>query len=160
MVVASVADKNFGSSMLAKFEELEKKSGITLDVPQKVLLAETGTLEQILSILSREPVSVRVLEQKEKRGVISRDSVISTVSGRDLVKANSKIFIHNIPRAAVKLLRTQTGGIGSIIHGLELETFRKITEIGYDPRSTNLFRRYRICIARKVGFEIKEEFLK
>ncbi|HJS82789.1 MAG TPA: hypothetical protein VJ742_08145 [Nitrososphaera sp.] len=157
---ASFRNKDFGSGMLAKFDELESKSGIKLEVPQKILLAETGTLEQVLSVLAGENVFVRVVEQKEARGVISRISTIGTASGRILVKAHSRILTHNIPKKVVQLVRARDLGIGSIIQSLELETFRKITEIGYDPRSASLFRKYRITIARKVGFEINEEFVK
>ena len=160
MIGASPKDKDFGSGMIAIFDELEKKSGIRLEVPQKILLAEIGTLEQVLSILAGETVYVKVLEQKEARGVISRISTINTGSGRALVKARSRIFARNIPRKVAQLVRERGSGIGTIIQSLELETYRKITEIGYDPQSTNLFRSYRITIAKKVGFEIREEFLK
>ena len=152
--------KDFGSGMLSKFDELEEKSGIRLEVAQKILLAEIGTVEQVLSILSSEKVNVEVVSQKESRGVITRSSTIRTASGRVLVKAQSRILTRNIPRKVAQLLRAREYGIGSIIQELELETFRKITEIGYDPSSANLFRKYRITIAKKVGFEIREEFLK
>jgi chorismate-pyruvate lyase len=152
--------KDFGSGMLSKFDELEKKSGIRLEVAQKILLAEIGTVEQVLSILSSEKVNVEVVSQKESRGVITRSSTIQTASGRILVKAQSRILTRNIPHKVAQLLRAREYGIGSIIQELELETFRKITEIGYDPSSANLFRKYRITLAKKVGFEIREEFLK
>lgn len=158
--MVGTSSKDFGSSMLAKFDELEEKSGVRIEVPQKILLAEIGTLEQVLSILAGERVEVRVLEQKESRGVISRSSTITTASGRPLVKAYSRIFTRNIPRKALLLIKARQSGIGSIIQSLELETFRKIIEIGYDPRSSNLFRRYRIVVSRKIGFEIREEFIK
>jgi len=157
---ASFRNKDFGSAMLAKFAELEKKSGIRLEIPQKILLAETGTLEQVLSVLAGESVEVKVVEQKETRGVITRASTVSTNSGRLLVKAQSMIFTRNIPRKVAQLVRARDYGIGSIIQSLELETFRKITEIGYEPHSANLFRKYRITIGGKVGFEIREEFVK
>ena len=156
----STRERDYGGSMLAKFGELERKSGIKLDIPQKILLAETGTLEQVLSILVGEQVQVRVTEQKESRGVISRTSTIGTASGRALIRAQSRIFLRHIPRKVAQLVRARDQGIGSIIQGMELETFRKITEIGYDPKTSNLFRKYKISIAKKVGFEIREEFLK
>jgi chorismate-pyruvate lyase len=160
MAGASLKTKDFGSTMIATFDELEKKTGLRLEVPQKILLAEVGTLEQVLSLLASEGVGVKVVEQNERRGIILRKSTISTASGRILVKANSKIFTRNIPRKVVELIRARSIGIGTIIQSLELETFRKITEIGYDPRSTNLFRKYRITFGKKVGFEIREEFVK
>ena len=160
MVGASIKNKDFGSGMIATFDELEKKTGLRLEIPQKVLLAEVGTLEQVLSLLASESVGVKIVEQKESRGVISRKSTIITGSGRTLVKAQSKIFTRNIPRKLVELIRARNYGIGTIIQSLELETFRKITEIGYDPHTASLFRKYKITIGRKVGFEIREEFVK
>jgi chorismate-pyruvate lyase len=151
--------KDFGSVMLDRFGELEKKSGIRLKTRQKLLLAETGTLEQALSILTQENIVVKVIEQSEKRGIISRKSVISTGSGKVLVNAQSKIFARALPPSALQLIRSREVGIGSIIQQLELETIRKITQIGYDPGSKNLFRKYQIILGKRVGFEIREEFL-
>ena len=152
--------RDFGSVMLKKFDELEKRTGLRLDVPQKVLLAETGTLEQLLSILAGEPIVVRIEMQRERGGIILRKSSIGSESGRILVLAHSRILVENIPSKFARLLRSQQGGIGSIIQALELETFRRITEIGYDPRTKNLFRKYQILVRKKVGFEIREEFVK
>lgn len=152
--------RDFGSVMLKKFDELEKRTGLRLDVTQKVLLAETGTLEQLLSILAGEPIVVRIEMQRERGGIILRKSSIGSKSGRILVLAHSRILVENIPSKFARLLRSQQGGIGSIIQALELETFRRITEIGYDPRTKNLFRKYQILVRKKVGFEIREEFVK
>jgi chorismate-pyruvate lyase len=160
MVAESLGKKDFGRGMLAKFGELERRSGVRLEIPQKILLAETGTLEQVLSILAAENIEVKVTQQAERGGIISRKSAIATSSGRELVRAQSKIFARNLPRQVVDLIRAKDRGIGSIIQGLEVESFRRITQIGYDPRSTNLFRKYQIKIAGKVAFEIREEFLK
>ena len=160
MVGASIKNKDFGSGMIATFDELEKKTGLRLEIPQKILLAEVGTVEQVLSLLASESVGVKIVEQKESRGIISRKSTINTGSGRTLVMAQSKIFTRNIPRKVAALIRDRNHGIGTIIQSLELETFRKITEIGYDPHTTNFFRKYKITIGRKVGFEIREEFVK
>ncbi len=159
MVRWSDTKRDFGSGMLAKFEVLERRSGLRLEILQKILLAETGTLEQVLSIISREVVSVKIVEQGERNGIVSRESTISTESGRILVKARSKIYARNAPKKVMQFIRAKNFGIGTIIQNLELETFRKITEIGYDPRTANLFRKYQIMIARKLCFEIREEFV-
>lgn len=159
MVSRSPRPTNFGNLMLARFEELEKKSGIKLEIPQKILLAETGTLEQIISILAQEQIVVKIIEQKEQRGMISRRSLITTTSGRVLVRAESKISVRNNTRRVLRLVRAKKLGIGSIIQTLKLEVFRKILEIGYDPSSRNLFRRYQIYVSGRLCFEIKEEFL-
>ncbi len=145
--------------MLRKIEELERRSNITLETPQKILLAETGTVEQLLSILVGSDIKVRIVDQKERRGVITRRSVITTESGRALLEANSRIVTRSLPLTIVKQIRSQRKGIGSIIQITGLETSRKITDIGYDPKSMHLFRRYKIIHKKKTAVEIKEVFL-
>lgn len=145
--------------MLRKISELERRSGITLETPQKILLAETGTVEQLLSILVGSDIKVRIVEQKEQRGVIARKSIIATESGRVLLEANSRIITRSLPPAIVKQIRSQRKGIGSIIQNTGLETSRRITDIGYDPKSMHIFRRYKIMHKKKTAIEIKEVFL-
>jgi len=145
--------------MLRKIEELERRSGIFLRTPQKILLAETGTVEQILSVLVGSDITVRTVEQRERRGVITRKSVLTTTSGRVLLEANSKIMTRGLPPEIVRQIRSQRKGIGSIIQNTGLETSRKITDIGYDPKSGHLFRRYKITHKKKTVIEIREVFL-
>jgi chorismate-pyruvate lyase len=145
--------------MLRKIGELERRSGITLETPQKILLAETGTVEQLLSILVGSDIKVRIVEQKEQRGVITRKSIIAAESGRVLLEANSRIITRSLPPAIVKQIRSQRKGIGSIIQNTGLETSRRITDIGYDPKSMHIFRRYKIMHKKKTAIEIKEVFL-
>ncbi len=145
--------------MLRKIEELERRSGISIETPQKILLAETGTVEQLLSVLVGSDIRVRIIDQKERRGVITRKSVLTTASGRVLLEANSKIITRGLPPAMVKQIRSQRKGIGSIIQNTGLETSRRITGIGYDPKSMHLFRRYKITHKKKTVIDIKEVFL-
>jgi chorismate-pyruvate lyase len=150
---------DYGSGMLSKIGELERRSGIILETPQKILLAETGTVEQLLSILVGSDIKVRIVEQKEKKGVIARKSLITTESGRVLLEANSRIMTRSLPPAVVKQIRDQRKGIGSIIKDTGLETSRRITDIGYDPKKMHLFRRYKIIHKKKTVIEIKEAFV-
>ena len=76
MVVVSVLVKDFGSHMLQKISELEKKSNLKLPVTKKILLAETGTIEQILSILTNSETVVNVLKQTEDGELILRNACI------------------------------------------------------------------------------------
>jgi chorismate-pyruvate lyase len=150
---------DFGSYMLQNIFELERRSGVKLGLAQKTLLAETGTIEQILSILIGSAVRVNIVEQRENEKKISRESVILDDEDRVLIRAHSKIFVHNIPRKIACQIRQKQLGIGTIIANSHLETFRKIIEVGYDPVNKSVFRRYQIIYKKKVAFEIREDLV-
>ena len=150
---------DYGSFMLQKISELESRSGIRLGLAKKILLAETGTVEQVLSILTGSTVRVKVVEQKENARTIIRQSLIVDDAGRVLIRARSKVFTSSLPARVVIKIKRQESGIGSIITSSGLETFRKIVEVGYDPASRSVFRRYQIIYRKKIAFEIKEELV-
>jgi chorismate-pyruvate lyase len=125
----------------------------------KLLLAETGTLEQTLSILSNSEIQVSVSEQKEEGKLIHRDALIlRKKTGETLVTAKSRFFVANLPSVMVRQLRKRNLGIGSIITRNQIETFRKIVKIGYNSNSSSVFRYYKIIHHGKVAIEIKEHF--
>jgi chorismate-pyruvate lyase len=145
--------------MLQKISELENKSNIKLPVTKKILLAETGTVEQILSILTNSETIVNVLKQTENRELILRDVCIaSKKTGETLVKARSRFFLANMPGNIINQIKRKNLGIGNIIIRHELETFRKIIKIGYNSKSNSIFRVYHIIHRGKVAIEIKECF--
>lgn len=150
---------DFGGFMLQKIAELEARSGIQLGLAQKILLAETGTVEQVLSILTNSTIRVKVLEQKENARTITRQSIIMNDAGRVLIKAHSKVFKRNLPAKVVSQIKRKESGIGTIIATHGLETFRKIVQVGYDPVSKSVFRKYQIICRKKVAFEIREELV-
>lgn len=150
---------DFGSFMLRKIAELEDKFGIRLGLAQKILLAETGTVEQVLSILTGSTIRVRVVEQKENIRTISRQSLIMNDAGKVLIRAYSKVFTRNLPAKVVSQLKRKESGIGTIIASSGLETFRKIVAVGYDAASRSVFRKYQIIYRKKVAFEITEELV-
>jgi chorismate-pyruvate lyase len=159
-VAAAVLKKDdLGSFMLRNLVELERRSGIKLGLAQKTLLAETGTIEQILSILTGAAVRVNIVEQRENKKIISRDAELVNDVGKVLIRAHSKIFLYNLPQKIAYKIRQKQLGIGTIIANSSLETFRKITEVGYDPLNRWVFRRYRIIYRKKVAFEITEELV-
>jgi chorismate-pyruvate lyase len=159
-VAAAVLKKDdLGSFMLQNIVELERRSGIKLGLAQKTLLAETGTIEQVLSILTGSAVRVNIMEQRENKKIISRDSILVNDVDKVLIRAHSRIFVYNLPRKIVFLIRQKQLGIGTIIANSSLETFRKITEVGYDPLNRWIFRRYRIIYRKKVAFEITEKLV-
>jgi chorismate-pyruvate lyase len=150
---------DFGSFMLQKISELEQRSGIRLKLIQKILLAETGTIEQVLSVLTGSSVRVNVVEQRENAKTISRKSVIVNDADKVLIRAHSKVFVCNIPEKITRQIKQRQLGIGTIIANSHLETFRKIIEVGYDPVNRWVFRRYQIIYRKKVVFEIREELV-
>jgi hypothetical protein len=95
-VAAAVLKKDdLGSFMLQNIVELERRSGIKLGLAQKTLLAETGTTEQVLSILTGAAVRVNIVEQRENKKIISRDSILVNDVDKILIRAHSKIFVYN-----------------------------------------------------------------
>ncbi|MDQ3808135.1 MAG: hypothetical protein M3298_08210 [Thermoproteota archaeon] len=150
---------DFGSYMLQNIFELERRSGIKLRLAQKTLLAETGTIEQVLSVLTGSTVRVNIVEQTENQKAISRESVILNDADEILIRAHSKIYVRNIPQKISRQIRQKKLGIGTIIANSSLETFRKIIELGYDPVNKSVFRRYQIIHRKKVAFEIREELV-
>lgn len=159
MAAAVLKKDDLGSFMLRNIVELERRSGIKLGLAQKTLLAETGTIEQILSILTGAAVRVNIVEQRENKKIISRDAELVNDVGKVLIRAHSKIFLYNLPPKIAYQIRRKQLGIGTIIANSSLETFRKITEVGYDPLNRWVFRRYRIIYRKKVAFEITEELV-
>jgi chorismate-pyruvate lyase len=150
---------DFGSYMMQNIFELERRCGVKLGLAQKTLLAETGTIEQVLSILTGSSVRVNIVEQRENEKTISRESVILNDADRVLIRAHSKIFVCNLPRKIARQIRQKKLGIGTIITNSHLETFRKIIEVGYEPGNRSAFRRYQIIYRKKVAFEIREELV-
>ncbi|HEV8405227.1 MAG TPA: hypothetical protein VGQ13_04890 [Nitrososphaera sp.] len=157
--VADTTPKNgdFGTYMLQKIAELEARYGIKLGTAQKVLLAETGTVEQVLSILTNSSTKVKVVEQQENARTIIRQSIITNDANKVLIKAYSKVFKRNLPAKVVSQIMRKETGIGTIIASTGLETFRKIVEVGYDPASRSVFREYQIICKKQVAIEIREE---
>lgn len=93
MVVVSVLIKDFGSHMIQKISELEKKSNLKLPVTKKILLAETGTVEQILSILTNSETVVNVLKQTEDGKLILRNAcIVSKKTGGDTSQGKVALF--------------------------------------------------------------------
>jgi chorismate-pyruvate lyase len=159
-VVRTILKKgDFGSLMLQRIAELEVRSGVRLGLAQKVLLSETGTVEQVLSILTGSTVRVKVVEQKENARTIMRQSLITNEAGRVFIRARSKVFICNLPAKVVRQIKRKESGIGTIIASFGLETFRKIVQVGYDPSNSSVFRKYQIICRKRVAFQIMEELV-
>lgn len=148
--------RDFGASALKKIQSLEQK-GVTLNMTQKILLAETGTVEQVLSILTDSPVRVNVIRQSEENGSIKREVVLTSESGEPLIRACSSAYCRNLPLKVVDKIRRKRAGIGTVIFNAQLETFRKITKMGV--KGGVPYRMYKIFYHGKVAFEIREDVL-
>ena len=137
MVVVLINVEDFGSNMLQKISELENNSNITVHLFEKILLVKkTGTIEQVLSILTNCEITIKILKQKESTELIEREvNVINKKTGHKLVYAKSNIIISNLPVEIIDQIKRKGLGIGTILTGSELETFKKIIEIGYNSRT-------------------------
>jgi len=153
----SIAEGDFGREMLLQLKELEKQSKIKLKNSHKILLAEIGTVEQVLSILLDSPVTVEVKKQIVKDYKIERD-VVLWAKGHDLVHAITEIDVRAMPSGVVADIKEGKLGIGTIITKHKLETFRRIVEVGYDSTRNIVYRIYEILYGAEPKFRIREEF--
>ena len=159
MVVVSISVKDFGSQMLQRISQLENRLNVKLSLFERILLAETGTVEQVLSILTNAETQVKILKQKESNEGIERKAyIINKKTGKKLVYARSSIIRSNLPDEIISQIKRKDMSIGTIITNSELETFRKILKIGYNSKTRSVFRIYQIIYKGKIGFEIKEVF--
>lgn len=151
---------DFGSAVLKRIAALERRRGAALSKEQKILLAETGTVEQVLSIITGSAVKVRVVRQAlGGDGVIRREVLIISADGRrSLVHARSKVYCKFLPMHLVRMLMQGKGGIGTIIHNTGLETCRRLIRFGLGPGG-HPYRVYRIVHRGKTAFEIREDIL-
>lgn len=153
----SIAEGDFGREMLLQLQELEKQSDIKLKKSHKILLAEIGTVEQVLSILLDAPVAVEVKKQVVKNYKIERE-VVLRVEGDDLIHAVTEIDVRALPSGVVADIKEGKLGIGTILAKHKLETFRRIIEVGYDSTRNIVYRVYEILYGAEPKFRIREEF--
>src|ERR687885_2643350 len=98
VVVIPINTDDYGIYMLQRISDLQNISNIKLRAFEKILLAETGTLEQILTILTNSEVAIKILKQKEYHKLIKRVArIINKKTGENLVYATSNIVHSNLP---------------------------------------------------------------
>ena len=152
--------RDIGFDILSRIKELEGLTGVRLNTAEKILLAEIGTVEQILSIMVDANVKIRVIRQVEyKDGVIEREVSISC-DDEPIIIARSRIDANLLPKDVVDDIRGKRLSLGKIIHKHSLETYRRIVEIGYDYASDILYRVYDIIYNDKRAISIKEEIIR
>lgn len=145
--------------MLEKLRELELSCGIKLTKYQRILLAEIGTVEQVLSIIAGSPIKVEVLKQDyASDGRYEREVWLKNERGNKLVYAKTLYNTDFLPNRMFEDLKAGRIGIGSIITRHNFETFRKVVEVGYDEEKRMLYRRYEIIKDGQILFDIYETF--
>jgi len=152
--------RDIGFDILSRIKELEGLTGVRLNTAEKILLAEIGTVEQILSIIVDANVKIRVIRQVEyKDGVIEREVSISC-DDEPIIIARSRIDANLLPKDVADDIKGKRLSLGKIIHKHSLETYRRIVEIGYDHASDILYRVYDIIYNDKRAISIKEEIIR
>ncbi len=160
-MIIALRDINF-NEMLLRIKELEGIAGVRLSIAEKILLAEIGTVEQVLSIIVDANVKVEVIKQVEHEdGVIEREvNITCNHSDEPIIIARSSINANLLPNDVVDDIRSKKLSIGNIIHRHSLETFRRIIEIGYDHTSDILYKVYDIIYNGKRAISIREEIIR
>ena len=148
------------STILNDILKLEKRSNIKLNSFEKILLINNGTTEQFLQILSNSLTKIVIMQQTEKNNIITRKiNIITKDQGKILAVANSIIYLKNLPNEIKYEIRKGEKGIGMIILGNKLETYKRITEIGYNSKESYIYRKYKLLSGKHIISRVIENFL-
>src|SRR5215831_15926717 len=144
-----------GNRRLAEsIHALEDKIDRKISLLSKILLSDTGVLEDKLHIILDTAPSIQVIEQTYSKQLIFRRSyVIDSISKRKLVYAQSKIHVDCLPMAIIAQIRNKKAGLGRILIDSRLEIHKEIITIGYDYRKRGLFRSYNIYNKKRAVIE-------
>ena len=148
------------SNILNDILKLEKTSSIKLNSFEKILLINNGTTEQFLQILSNSLTKIVIMQQTEKNNIITRKiNIITKDQGKILAVANSIIYLKNLPNKIKYEIRKGEKGIGMIILENKLETYKRITEIGYNSKESYIYRKYKLLSGKHIISRVIENFL-
>jgi chorismate-pyruvate lyase len=120
---------------------LETIANKKFNLVQRILLVDLGNTQQLLEVIYNTETRVRVISQREKKGVIARKSTIHSSTNKILLYADSKIYCKYLPSKILSQIRECKIGIGKILLYHKVDIFKNITEIGYAPR-VHLFKKY------------------
>ncbi|HEX2406927.1 MAG TPA: hypothetical protein VHJ38_06935, partial [Nitrososphaeraceae archaeon] len=127
---------------------------------EKILLINNGTTEQFLQILSNSLTKIVIMQQTEKNNIITRKiNIITKDQGKILAVANSTIYLKNLPNKIKYEIRKGEKGIGMIILENKLETYKRITEIGYNSKESYIYRKYKLLSGKRIISRVLENFL-
>lgn len=139
---------------------LEEKMGKKMSLLSKILLADTGVLEDKLSIIMNSIPSIQVIEQTESNQLILRRAyVIDSRSKRRLVYASSQVHIDCLPSSIIVRVRNKESGLGRILMDSQMEFRKEIITLGYESGNQRLFRCYNIYNKKQAAIEVKEVIL-
>ena len=123
--------KNHYQVTINDISKLEVISNKKFDLAQRTLLIDLGNTQQLLEVINNTETRIKVISQVEEKNIIRRKSCIISSTNNIMAFANSKIYCKKIPVEVLEEIRGCKKGIGKIILYHRLETFKKITEIGY-----------------------------
>lgn len=146
------------STILKDILKLEKLGNIKLNPSEKLLLINTGTTEQMLQVFSNALTKILILKQTEKNNTILRTVNIISDDQNVLVSASSIIYLKNLPDKIIFELRKGKKGIGMILLENKIETYKRITEIGYNSKDSYIYRRYILLSNKRIISKIVENF--
>lgn len=147
------------STILNDILKLEKRSSIKLNSFEKILLMNNGTTELFLQILSNSLTKLVIIQQIEKNNIITRKiNIITKDQGKILAEAQSIIYLKNLPNKIKDEIRKGEKGIGMIILENKLETYKRITEIGYNSKESYIYRKYKLLSGKHIISKVIENF--
>ena len=147
------------STILNDILKLEKRSSIKLNYFEKILLMNNGTTELFVQILSNSLTKIVIIQQIEKNNIITRKiNIITKDRGKILVEAKSIIYLKNLPNKIKYEIRKGEKGIGMIILENKLETYKRITEIGYNSKESYIYRKYKLFSGKHIISKVIENF--
>ena len=125
---------------------------------QRVLLAQSGTLQSTLAAFFARPVLVRVLTQEHVQGTgrwTRKVSLYFVEDGGEIVacEANSEVVVG--PRDAQGLIKEEGLGLGQIMEALGIRPKFTLSEVG---RNATHFWRLYILDGGDITYQIREDF--
>lgn len=139
----------------------------------RVLLTSDGTVTNSLEAFFWEPVSVRLVQQREQslhadapylerakgEPIAVRDvQLLGENSHTIYCNARSLICFDLLSESFQRDLHDQRLGVGELLRDCGLETYREILEIGCDEEKDEVWRIYRIVMGQRPFIQISERF--
>jgi chorismate-pyruvate lyase len=156
--------------------------GLGLDLLQRILLLTDGTLTPLLEMYAGEEIEAVKLcqELREEKGrsrlppgrrILVRTALLrGRTSLRNLVHAESTVFLDRLDRQISRVLLETNAPIGRLLQGARTETFREVLGCGREPAgpraeyflvpecSPMIYRTSRIWSAGALIMAITERF--
>jgi chorismate-pyruvate lyase len=139
---------------------LEKKSNHKLTLFEKIFLINLGSTQYLLEILTECAISIRIVRQEEKNDLIIRDvMMLKKITKQIILIATSSIHKNELTLEVLEEVRNSRKGIGVILLKYNFGFYREIKEIGYNPNTSAVFRKYHILRNKRIVADVEETFL-